>query len=112
VESGLSLAPPTGIREGGSVEPLARESPKENLQNIRFMNNNRIVKMFSRISAACIFAGSLAVLTGCGGVSGSHSVSPASFLLPGLVHADDEAAPAASTLDLDEETFVSSSSRS
>jgi len=30
----------------------------------------------------------LLVATGCGGFSGSHSVSPASFLLPGLMQAD------------------------
>ncbi|MGE4183322.1 MAG: hypothetical protein AB7J34_26185 [Limisphaerales bacterium] len=37
--------------------------------------------------------------TGCGGVQGSHSVSPASFFLPGLIHHEvteprpDDAAP-------------------
>lgn len=34
---------------------------------------------------ACSFAGTLvALLTGCGGVTASKSVSPATFLLPGL----------------------------
>ena len=39
------------------------------------------------------------VCTGCGGVSGSHSVSPASFFLPGLIQHNvpeprpDDAAP-------------------
>lgn len=32
-----------------------------------------------------------AIAVGCGGVSGSHSVSPASFFLPGLIHHQPEA---------------------
>ncbi len=34
-------------------------------------------------AAAAIFA--VAVLTGCSGINASHSVSPASFFLPGLI---------------------------
>jgi hypothetical protein len=30
----------------------------------------------------------LALLTGCGGINASHSVSPASFFLPGLLKAE------------------------
>jgi hypothetical protein len=42
--------------------------------------------MKRRSSCFCLMlAGSLAWLTtGCGGFSGSHSISPATFLLPGL----------------------------
>jgi hypothetical protein len=36
---------------------------------------------------ALLSAGSL-LLAGCGGISGSQSVSPASFFLPGLLKAD------------------------
>lgn len=34
-------------------------------------------------AASAIFA--VAVLTGCSGINASHSVSPASFFLPGLI---------------------------
>jgi hypothetical protein len=35
------------------------------------------------------FALTLALLcAGCGGISGSHSVSPATFLMPGLLQVD------------------------
>jgi hypothetical protein len=30
------------------------------------------------------------LVTGCGGISASHSVSPASFFLPGLLKADPQ----------------------
>lgn len=35
-----------------------------------------------------MIAGVAWLATGCGGVNASHSVSPASFLLPGLMKAD------------------------
>ena len=34
-------------------------------------------------------------LTGCSGINASHSVSPASFLLPGLIHHEPRPAPEA-----------------
>lgn len=39
------------------------------------------------LALALLTAGSL-LLAGCGGISGSQSVSPASFFLPGLLRAD------------------------
>jgi hypothetical protein len=33
------------------------------------------------------------LLTGCGGVQGSHSVSPATFLLPGLMKVEPKRSP-------------------
>lgn len=45
------------------------------------------MKRFGSALGACLLTGlSAALLTGCGGFSGSHSVSPASFFLPGLMH--------------------------
>jgi hypothetical protein len=35
-----------------------------------------------------LLAAGLLLLAGCGGISGSQSVSPASFFLPGLLKAD------------------------
>jgi hypothetical protein len=41
----------------------------------------------------------LSVATGgCGGINASHSISPASFLLPGLLKAQPRPAPADETL--------------
>jgi hypothetical protein len=40
----------------------------------------------------------LLCLTGCGGFTASKSISPASFLLPGLLQADPPPAPPDSTL--------------
>ncbi len=61
------------------------------------MNSHRpIVPTVKRYVAS--LAGGTALLlvaglaSGCGGVNGSHSVSPASFFLPGLIH--HEAPPA------------------
>jgi hypothetical protein len=34
-----------------------------------------------------------ALFTGCGGINASHSISPASFFLPGLGQTQPEAAP-------------------
>lgn len=39
---------------------------------------------FARTLFALVAVGGLA--SGCGGVRGSHSVSPASFFMPGLMH--------------------------
>jgi hypothetical protein len=48
----------------------------------------------TRLSAAGLLTGLLAWLTtGCGGLNTSHSVSPASFFLPGLLRAVPEARP-------------------
>jgi hypothetical protein len=48
-----------------------------------------IVASVNRYRARSV-AGALGIVaalaTGCGGISGSHSVSPASFFLPGLIH--------------------------
>lgn len=35
----------------------------------------------------------LLLVSGCGGVSGSHSVSPSTFLLPGFGQVDPEPVP-------------------
>jgi hypothetical protein len=37
--------------------------------------------------------GLVALMTGCGGVQGSHSVSPATFLLPGLMKVEPKRSP-------------------
>jgi hypothetical protein len=37
--------------------------------------------------------GLVALLTGCGGVQGSHSVSPMNFLLPGLMKVEPKRSP-------------------
>jgi len=39
-------------------------------------------------------SGLLCVATGCSGINASHSVSPASFFLPGLIRAEPDAPPA------------------
>jgi hypothetical protein len=39
----------------------------------------------SNAARALMLVGLCSLLAGCGGVSGSHSVSPASLLLPGLL---------------------------
>ena len=44
-------------------------------------------KSILRCSAGLLLA---AALNGCGGVNATHSVSPASMLLPGLIHAPVE----------------------
>jgi len=41
---------------------------------------------------ALLAAGSL-LLTGCGGINASRSVSPLDFLLPGIIKADPAPAP-------------------
>jgi len=47
-----------------------------------------------RVVAGAALLGSVAWLTcGCGGVSGSHSVSPASFFLPGLIQHEPAVPP-------------------
>ncbi len=48
-------------------------------------------------------------LAGCGGVSASHSVSPASMLIPGLIHAPVDV-PAETPAPLDFEEGIESSS--
>ncbi|MFM7099820.1 MAG: hypothetical protein ACKO3N_01455 [Verrucomicrobiota bacterium] len=49
-----------------------------------------------KVCAGLLAAGSGMWLTGCGGMSASHSVSPASFLLPGLLRVEPpRPAPAA-----------------
>jgi hypothetical protein len=40
-----------------------------------------------------MIAASLALGGGCGGIRASHSISPASFFLPGLLKADPPANP-------------------
>ena len=44
-------------------------------------------KSILRCTAGLFVAGAL---SGCGGVNATHSVSPASMLLPGLIHAPVE----------------------
>lgn len=41
---------------------------------------------FRTVACLALLAGVAGVAAGCGGISGSHSVSPASFFLPGLIH--------------------------
>lgn len=38
------------------------------------------------VAVAGLLAATALVTAGCGGISGSHSVSPASFFLPGLMY--------------------------
>ena len=57
------------------------------------------VKRYRVQIIGAVLAGAGIVSTGCGGVQGSHSVSPASFFLPGLIQHEvtvprpDDAAP-------------------
>lgn len=59
----------------------------------------RHMKRYRVCALGVILAGTALMGTGCGGVQGSHSVSPASFFLPGLIHHEvrdprpDDAAP-------------------
>ncbi len=53
------------------------------------------MKMLKKTAAVCAGIVAAATLTGCGGFSGSHSVSPATFLIPGLVGQTDAADPSA-----------------
>jgi hypothetical protein len=52
----------------------------------------RWIPILLRVAGA---AGLAALLAGCGGISASRSVSPASFLLPGLIQNDAPAGPSA-----------------
>lgn len=50
-----------------------------------------------------------AVLSGCGGVNASHSVSPASMLIPGLIQAPvEEPVSEAIPIEFDESIEISS----
>jgi hypothetical protein len=44
----------------------------------------------------------LLVVAGCSGINTTHSVSPATFLLPGLIQADPSPAPFEHALPADE----------
>jgi hypothetical protein len=46
----------------------------------------------------CTGVALLLVAAGCSGINASHSISPATFLLPGLLKADPPPAPADTTL--------------
>lgn len=46
----------------------------------------RHVKHYRVLAIVTVLAGAGLLGAGCGGVQGSHSVSPASFFLPGLIH--------------------------
>ena len=43
----------------------------------------------SRLGSLALLTSTVFLAAGCGGFSGSHSVSPASMLIPGLVQAPD-----------------------
>lgn len=45
-------------------------------------------RMFPLVALAAVTIG----LTGCSGINASHSISPASFFLPGLLHHEDKPA--------------------
>ena len=61
------------------------------------------MKRYRAVSRGAILAAIGLIATGCGGISGSHSISPASFFLPGLLHHEpadprpDDAAPLPNT---------------
>lgn len=46
------------------------------------------MKRFRNLWGLALLAPLAAMLSGCGGFTGSHSVSPASFFLPGLMKND------------------------
>ena len=46
---------------------------------------NRYAVLLARVAALIAVIG---MVSGCGGVSGSHSVSPGSFFLPGLIRTE------------------------
>jgi len=66
---------------------------------VRHVKRNRLYAMGLLMAAVGL------VGTGCGGVQGSHGVSPASFFLPGLIHHEvqeprpDDAAPLPGSLE-------------
>ena len=61
------------------------------------------MKRYRAVSLGAILAVIGLIATGCGGISGSHSISPASFFLPGILHHEpaetrpDDAAPVPNT---------------
>jgi hypothetical protein len=46
------------------------------------------MKLNCKYARLAMAAGAILLLAGCGGLSASHSVSPASFFLPGLLKAE------------------------
>lgn len=73
----------------------------------------RHVKRYRVRILGAMLAGAGLICAGCGGVQGSHSVSPASFFLPGLIHHEvteprpDDAAP----VPVDPPTTVATSAK-
>lgn len=54
----------------------------------------RTMKRFGSAMGPALLTGlGVLLVTGCGGFSGSHSVSPASFFLPGLMHYESPRTP-------------------
>ena len=53
-----------------------------------------------------VLSGTLLLATGCSGINTSHSVSPASFFLPGLLQADPPSAPANEQVPLAEQPIL------
>jgi len=58
-----------------------------------------LVKLNWKYKRVVTAAALLLVCAGCGGLSASHSVSPASFFLPGLLQADPKQ-PSSDTVPL------------
>jgi hypothetical protein len=48
----------------------------------------KVVKLNRKCKCVVSVAMLLALCVGCGGINASHTVSPASFFLPGLLQAD------------------------
>ena len=68
------------------------------------------MKMPCKLAVRSLLAGFLLIaMAGCGGVRSSHSVSPASMLIPGLIHAPIDI-PAGTPAPLDFEEGIESSS--
>lgn len=47
----------------------------------------------SNVARALVLIAITTLFAGCGGISGSHSVSPASLLLPGLLKVEPKRSP-------------------
>lgn len=81
---GTSGRPAAGRAKRGSKMRIAAGSARPILPGVKKAHRSRALVASSLLAAATL-------VSGCGGFSGSHSVSPASILLPGLLKADPPA---------------------
>jgi len=63
-----------------------------------------------RLLASAALLGVAGALTGCSGINASHSVSPASFFLPGLIQHDPPPAQPAGEAPVEQVALLADSS--